>query len=368
MNVPFFDLKKQYQRLEAEISPALEKFLPQQAFILGPTVESFEKGMATYCHSPFSLGVSSGTDALLMALEALEIGPGDEVIVPAFTFYCTASVVVRRGATPVFVDVDLNDYNILPAAIEAAITSRTKAIIPVHLFGQIVQIDAIQKIAIKHSLPIIEDCAQGIGAEYKGKRAGSFGRFGAFSFFPTKNLGAFGDGGALTFSATADYDHCKILRMHGSRIRYQHEEIGGCFRLDALQALILEVKLRHLETWQEERRSNAAFYNRALQGIGDLILPVENPNCRHVYHQYVLRTARREGLKSHLTALGIGSEVYYPIPVPHQKSMDYLGHRPGDFPNSEQLSQEVLALPIFPELDRSQLEETVKGIRSFFAA
>ncbi len=366
MSVPFFDLKKQYQSLQAEIAPALEKFLPQQALILGPTVESFEKEMASYCQSPFALGVSSGTDALLMALEALEIGPGDEVIVPAFTFYCTASVVTRRGATPIFVDVDLHDYNILPAAIEAAITPRTKAIVPVHLFGQIVQIDAIQKIAIKHSLPIIEDSAQGIGAEYKGKRAGSFGRFGAFSFFPTKNLGAFGDGGALTFASVHDQEHCKILRMHGSRIRYQHEEIGGCFRLDALQALVLEIKLRHLETWQEKRRQNAAFYNQALQEIGDLILPVENTNCRHVYHQYVIRTTKREALKAHLTSLGIGSEVYYPIPVPHQKSMEYLGHRLGDFPHSEQLSEEVLALPIFPELEPSQLEETVKGIQSFF--
>ena len=366
MSVPFFDLKKQYQKLDGEIRPALDKFLPQQAFILGAQVESFEKAMATYCQSPFSLGLSSGTDALLMALEALYIGPGDEVIVPAFTFYCTASVVVRRGATPVFVDVDLHDYNILPAAIEAAITPQTKAIIAVHLFGQVAQIDAIQKIAIKHSLPIIEDSAQGIGAEFQGKRAGSFGRMAAFSFFPTKNLGAFGDGGALTFSSENDWDHCKILRMHGSRIRYQHEEIGGCFRLDALQALVLEIKLRHLENWQEKRRQNADFYNRSFKGIKEIMTPVENRDCRHVYHQYVIRTSKREALKSHLTSLGIGSEVYYPIPIPHQKSMEFLGHRQGDFPNSEKLSQEVLALPIFPELEQSQLEEVVQGVRSFF--
>jgi dTDP-4-amino-4,6-dideoxygalactose transaminase len=364
--VPFFDLKKQYQSLDAEIRPALEKFLPQQAFILGPTVESFEKSLATYCQTPFSIGLSSGTDALLLALEALHIGPGDEVIVPSFTFYCTASVVARRGAKPVFVDVDLHDYNILPAAIEAAITSRTKAMIPVHLFGQIVQIEAIQKIAQNHSIPIIEDSAQGIGAEYKGKRAGSFGRFGAFSFFPTKNLGAFGDGGALTLSSPEDLEHAKILRMHGSRIRYQHEEIGGCFRLDALQALILEIKLRHLESWQEKRRQNAAFYNESLQGVGEIVTPVENKDCRHVYHQYVIRTSKRDELRAHLTSLGIGSEVYYPTPVHLQKSMEYLGHRLGSFPNSERLAQEVLALPIYPELEKSHLEEAVNGIRQFF--
>ncbi|MES2308073.1 MAG: DegT/DnrJ/EryC1/StrS family aminotransferase, partial [Verrucomicrobiota bacterium] len=223
-----------------------------------------------------------------------------------------------------------------------------------------------QKISEKHSIPLIEDSAQGIGAEYKGKRAGNFGRFGAFSFFPTKNLGAFGDGGALTFSSAEDLEHAKILRMHGSRIRYQHEEIGGCFRLDAIQALILEIKLRHLESWQEKRRQNAAFYNRALQGVGEIITPVENPNCRHVYHQYVLRTTKRDALRTHLTSLGIGSEVYYPIPIHLQKSMEYLSHRQGDFPNSEKLSEEVLALPIYPELEKSHLEETVDGIQKFF--
>lgn len=366
MRIPFFDLKKQYQEISSEVLPALQDFLPTQAFILGSPVESFEKKLAAYCHTPFAIGLSSGTDALLLALEALRIGPGDEVIVPAFTFYCTASVVVRRGATPVFVDVDPHDFNILPDAIERAITPRTKAIIPVHLFGQMPAMDQILSIAQKHRIPIIEDSAQGIGAEFEGKRAGSMGRFGAFSFFPTKNLGAFGDGGALTVTNPEDDSLARVLRMHGSQVRYHHHEIGGCFRLDALQALVLEIKLKSLEKWQEQRRKNAAFYDDSLKNIPHLSTPLAHQNRRHVYHQYVIRTPQREALRQHLTSLGIGTEVYYPIAIPFQKSMEKWGHRLGDFPNSEKLAQEVLALPIYPEISSQDLSDVTEGIQKFF--
>lgn len=275
---------------------------------------------------------------------------------------------VRRGAKPVFVDVDLNDFNILPQAIEKAITPRTKAIIPVHLFGQMAEMNEILKIAKTRGIAVIEDSAQGIGAEYHGKRAGSMGRFGAFSFFPTKNLGAFGDGGALTVQTSEDDSIIKMLRMHGSRVRYHHEAIGGCFRLDALQALILEIKLKSLEKWQEQRRKNAAFYDHHLAGVGDIIIPRVNPNHRHVYHQYVIRTEKREALRNDLTAQGIGSEVYYPVPIPHQGSMQFLKHQRGDYPHSEKLSETVLALPIYPELSEADLQTVVLGIKKFFNA
>ncbi len=366
MSVPFFDLKAQYREIESEIQSALRDFLPTQYFILGPAVESFERSMASYCGSPHAVGISSGTDALLLALEALEIGPGDEVIVPAFSFYASASVIVRRGATPVFVDVSLEDFNLLPRAVAAAITPQTKAIIPVHLFGQTASMSEILPLAQKRGIPVIEDSAQGVGAEENGKRAGSFGRFAAFSFYPTKNLGAFGDGGCLTMGASEDAELVRMLRVHGSKERYIHEKIGGCFRLDALQAIVLEVKLRHLERWQEKRRSHAAFYQKSLQGVGDLVLPSAPDYRRHVYHQYVVRSQRRNALREHLTAQGIGTDVYYPKILPLQPSFESLGYREGELPNSERLSREVLALPIYPELTSEALETIVQGIRGYF--
>jgi dTDP-4-amino-4,6-dideoxygalactose transaminase len=366
VQVPLFDLTAQYRELEPEILPAIQAFLPRQQLILGETVERFEKNLAVYCGSKYAVGVSSGTDALLIALEAMDIGPGDEVIVPAFTFYCTASVVVRRGATPVFVDVAMDDFNALPEAIAAAITPRTKAIIPVHLFGQSASLDKILKIAEERGIPVLEDGAQAIGAEFNGQRVGSLGRFGAFSFFPTKNLGAFGDGGAVTMNTEADYLRVKSLRMHGSRERYKHEDIGGCYRLDALQALVLDIKLKHLDRWHAARQANAAAYASGLAGVGDLILPVTQAGRRHIFNQYVVRTAKRDALRTHLQQLGIGSEIYYPSTIPSQESFRKLGLSFGTFPNAERLCGEVLALPVFPELRNEQRDAVVAGIRSFF--
>jgi dTDP-4-amino-4,6-dideoxygalactose transaminase len=366
MGVPLFDLKEQYRQLEPEILPALQAFLPRQQLILGEAVEKFESALGAYCQVPHAVGVSSGTDALLMALEAAGAGPGDEVIVPAFTFYCTGSVVVRRGATPVFADVSLDDFNLLPEAVAAAVTPQTKVLMPVHLFGQACAIDALLDLAGKKNLVLIEDAAQAIGAEDSGRRAGSLGRFGAFSFFPTKNLGAFGDGGALTMRSSADYERVKMLRMHGSRQRYVHEEIGGCFRLDAVQALVLEIKLRHLESWHEARRRNAEYYRQHLHGVGDLILPQTGAGKRHVFNQFVIRTQKRDALRAFLQERGVGTEIYYPGTLPAQPAMQKAGYGGGQFPNAERLAKEVLALPIFPELTEAQLAEVVAGIRAFY--
>ncbi len=367
MQVPLFDLKEQYRLLEPEILEVLPSFLRQQQFTLGASVEQFEKSFAEYCQAPFSVGLSSGTDALLVALEALEIGAGDEVIVPAFSFYCTGSVVIRRGSKPVFVDISLDDFNMdMPAAI-AAISSRTKAIIPVHLFGQSAKMDTLIKAADQKQISIIEDAAQAVGAEYKGTRVGNLGRFGAFSFYPTKNLGAFGDGGALTMQTHEDYEKIKMLRMHGSRQTYEHEAIGGCFRLDALQAIVLSIKLRHLEKWHLAREQHARFYRENLEGVGNLILPTVDPERRHVFNQYVIRTQQRDALKKHLADRGVGSGIYYPKIIPLQPGMANLGHREGEFPQAEKASREVLALPIFPELTETNLKKVTDDIRSFFA-
>jgi dTDP-4-amino-4,6-dideoxygalactose transaminase len=367
MQVPLFDLKEQYRLLEPEIMEALQPFLRQQQFILGPAVEKFEAALAAYCSAPYAVGLSSGTDALLVAMEAIGIGPGDEVIVPAFTFYCTASCVTRRGAKPVFVDVALEDFNMPPEAAIAAITSKTKAMMPVHLFGQCAQMDTLVHAACEKGISVIEDAAQAIGAEYKGKRAGSMGRFGAFSFFPTKNLGAFGDGGALTMHTQEDYEKVKCLRMHGSRVIYEHEEIGGCFRLDALQAVILEIKLKRLEQWHTARQKNADYYAEHLKGVGDIVSPKVDPDRRHIFNQYVIRTGRRDALKQFLAERGVGTNIYYPAPIPEQKSMAYLKHKKGEFPNAERASREVLALPIYPELTEAQLAAVVREIRAFFS-
>jgi dTDP-4-amino-4,6-dideoxygalactose transaminase len=367
MQVPLFDLKEQYRALEPEILEALQPFLRQQLFILGAPVEQFEKSLATYCSTAHAVGLSSGTDALLVAMEALEIGPGDEVILPAFTFYATATTIIRRGAKPVFVDIVPDDFNIDAQQAVAVVNGRTKAMMPVHLFGQSAQMEPLLEAASSKGFAIIEDAAQAIGAEFNGKRVGSLGRFGAFSFYPTKNLGAFGDAGALTMQSAVDYEKVKSLRMHGMRGHYNHELIGGCFRLDALQAVILEIKLKRLENWHVARQKNAAFYARELKGVGDLVLPAVDPTRRHIFNQYTIRTRRRDDLKKFLTGRGIGTNIYYPDPVPLTKGLAHMGYKSGEFPVSEKTSREVLALPIYPELTEAQLAKVVEEVKAFFA-
>ncbi len=356
MPVPLLDLKLQYASIRQEILRVTEEVYQSQAFILGPRVEAFERDFAAYCQSKHAIGLSSGTDALLVALMVLGVGPGDEVIVPAYSFFATAGVVARLGATPVFVDITLADYNIDPAQIEKRITERTKAIIPVHLYGQTADMDRMD-----FGIPIIEDAAQAVGAEYNGRRAGSFGTIGCFSFFPSKNLGAYGDAGAVTTDDDALAEKLLDYRVHGMRPKYYHRYVGGNFRLDALQAAILHVKLRYLEQWTEARRRNAAIYNKLFAGVDGVGLPGELPGRRHIFHQYVVRFKEgRDRVMAHLKSAGIGCEVYYPLTLPQQECFAHL--RAGRFPNAEAAAQQTLAIPVYPELTEAQMAEVVREI------
>ena len=356
MPVPLLDLKQQYASIRDEILRVTDEVYNSQAFILGKRVEAFERDFAAYCQTKYCIGVSSGTDALLVALMVLNIGPGDEVIVPAYSFFATAGVVARLGATPVFVDIDLADYNIDAAQIEKKITKRTKAIMPVHLYGQCADMSRMD-----FGIPIIEDAAQAVGAEFDGKRAGSMGTIGCFSFFPSKNLGAFGDAGAVTTNDAALAEKLFDFRVHGMRPKYFHRYVGGNFRIDALQAAILHVKLPHLDAWSEARRRNAALYTEMLSG-GPAILPAELPRRKHVFNQYVIRFQEgRDRVMEHLKKVGIGCEIYYPLTLPQQECFAYL--KPGRFPNAEAAAQQTLAIPVFPELTREQISEVAAEIR-----
>jgi dTDP-4-amino-4,6-dideoxygalactose transaminase len=369
MPIPLLDLKLQYATIRDEVLRVTADVYESQYFILGKRVDDFERDFAAYCQTQHAIGVSSGTDALLIALMVLDIKAGDEVIVPAYSFFATAGVVDRVGATPVFVDIDLADYNIDPAQIEKKVTERTKAIMPVHLYGQMAAMHEINSIAAKHGIPVIEDAAQAVGAEYDGKRAGWVGLIGCFSFFPSKNLGAFGDAGAVT---TDDDDLAQKLldyRVHGMRPKYHHHYVGGNFRLDALQAAILHVKLPHLESWSEGRRRNAAKYQTLFTnaGITDrVVLPKEIPGRRHVYNQYILRFTdgreTRDAVMAHLKAAGIGCEVYYPLTLPQQPCFKNTPGANDRYPSSEAAAGQTLAIPVFPELKESQLEEVVTEI------
>ncbi|HYM59514.1 MAG TPA: DegT/DnrJ/EryC1/StrS family aminotransferase [Thermoanaerobaculia bacterium] len=369
MPIPLLDLKPQYAAIRDEILRVTNEVYESQQFILGKRVEEFERDLAAYCQCRHAVGVSSGTDALLEALMVLEIGPGDEVIVPAYSFFATAGVVHRLGATPVFADISLSDYNIDPSLIEARITSRTRAIVPVHLYGQMAAMGEIGGLARKHRLPVVEDAAQAIGAELGGRRAGSLGEIGCFSFFPSKNLGAFGDAGAIT---TNDDDLAVKLidyRVHGMRPKYFHHVVGGNFRIDALQAAILQVKLRYLESWTEARRRNAGIYAElfAATALGDrVVLPAELPGRRHIYHQYVVRfpdgAAARDRVMAHLKSAGIGCEVYYPLTLPQQECFRDLAGASERYPNSEAAAEQILAIPIYGELTPDQLREVVTEI------
>jgi dTDP-4-amino-4,6-dideoxygalactose transaminase len=382
MNVPLLDLSGQYQSLKSELDAALIRVAESQRFILGREVEMLERATEEYLEVRHALGVSSGTDALLLALMALGVGPGDEVIVPTFSFFATAGVVSRLHAVPVFVDVDPVTWNIDPAAIERAVTEKTRAIIPVHLFGQSADMGAIMEIAGRLGLPVVEDAAQAIGTRYRdGRRVGAIGTVGCYSFFPTKNLGGFGDGGLVVTNDSELFERMKLMRVHGGERRYHYRIIGGNFRLDELQAAVLNVKLPHLDAWSNRRRQNAGRYNRLLtapgvsQGSGrtefdadnTILLPADihegEAPFTHIYNQYSVRCQNRDAVRESLAAAGIGSEVYYPIPLHQQECFEDLGYREGSMPVAERVAHEILALPIFPELADEQIDYVAKTLR-----
>ena len=367
MNVPLLDLKGQFAPIKEEIEAAISEVLASQQFILGPKVEECEKAVAAYSGCAHGVGMSSGSDALLVCLMAENIGPGDEVITTPYSFFATAGAIARLGATPIFVDIDPATYNINPAQVAAKITKKTRVIMPVHLYGQTADMDPIMELAREQKLIVVEDAAQAIGAQYKGRRAGSIGDYGCFSFFPSKNLGAAGDGGMIITNDAQRAEKLRILRNHGSNPKYYHKVIGGNFRLDALQAAIITVKLKHLDNWTSGRQRNAQKYNQLFSKAN---LPVVLPKIatdRHIFNQYVIRVSQRNELQAYLQKKGIGTEVYYPVPLHLQECFAYLGHKPGDFPESEKAANETLALPIFPELTEQQLEYVVDSIREFIA-
>jgi len=361
MNIPLLDLKGQYAAIRDEVREALERVIESQYFILGPEVEALEREIAEYSQCRFAVGVSSGTDALLAALMALNVVAGDEVITTAYSFFATAGVIARLGAKAVFVDIDPATFNIDPARIEARINSRTRAVIPVHLYGQMADMDAILAIARQHQIAVIEDAAQAIGAEHHGRRAGSMGNIGCLSFFPSKNLGGFGDGGMVITNDADLADRIQLLRNHGFRTKYHNEILGGNFRLDAIQAAVLRVKLKYLDRWTESRQRNAALYRQVLQGAG---LPVEQPGGRHIYNQFVIRSPQRDKLITHLKEQGIASEVYYPLPLHLQKCFLDLGYGTGDLPVSEEAARTTLALPIYPELTPEMIRYVACAVNS----
>jgi dTDP-4-amino-4,6-dideoxygalactose transaminase len=369
--IPLVDLVAQYQSIKRDVDQAIAGVLKTQQFRLGPKVAEFEEKLAAYTQTRFACGVSSGTDALLMALMAEGIGSGDEVITSAQSFIATPGAITRVGAKPVFVDIEPVAFSIDPKQIESKITKKTKAIIPVHLYGQTAEMDPILAVAKKHGLVVIEDAAQAIGAEYKDRCAGSMGAYGCISFFPAKNLGAFGDGGAIITSDQSRFERLKSIREHGQNSRaYEHAALGGNFRLDALQAAVLTAKLKHLDGWNEKRAENAKRYDTlfikaGLVSKGYVRLP-ETKQTRHVFHQYVVRAKRRDDLASALQKAGIACGVYYPIPLPFQPCFSELGHKKGDFPHAEKVSEETLALPIYPELTDAQAAQIVATISQFF--
>ena len=370
LRVPLLDLKAQYETIRDEIRAAVDRVLESQHFILGPEVEALEREVAAYSQCRFGIGVSSGTDALLVALMAIGLKPGDEVITTPYTFFATSGSVSRLGGVPIFVDIQPGTFNIDPNEIESKLSPRTRAIIPVHLFGRIADMDAIMDIANRRGIRVIEDAAQAIGAEHKGRRAGSIGNLGCFSFYPTKNLGGVGEGGMVTTNAQNLAERLRLLRNHGFRSKYHSEVIGGNFRLDEIQAAVLRVKLKHLDKWTEGRRRNAGLY-RKLFDTGwlslhpELSLPANDSAGRHIYNQFVIRHKKRDGLMSHLKDKGIGFEVYYPEALHLQECFKPLGGKPGDFPQSELAAVEALALPVYPELTEEMLSYVVSSVKEF---
>ncbi len=382
ISVPLLDLTPQYEALKAELDAAVAKVIGSQYFILGPVVKNFEHECARYCETEHGIGVSSGTDAIIVALMAMGIGKGDEVITSPYTFFSTASSIVRLGATPVFVDIEPGSFNIDVTRIEAAITEKTRAIMPVHLFGQMADMAEIKRIAHAHDIRIIEDASQAIGSRQNDRPACSYGDMGTLSFFPSKNLGGFGDGGMVVTNNAELAETSRQLRNHGMEPKYFHSRIGGNFRLDALQAAVLDVKLKHLNHWHEQRRSNAAYYRKRFKEAGmdrsidtlnegnlqnGIILPTEENNNYHIYNQFVIYSDRRDALIEHLRANQIGCEIYYPLALHEQECFRYLGLDKGSFPNAERAAAMSLALPVYPDLSEEQIERVVEVMSNFFA-
>ena len=368
MPVPLLDLRAQHATIREDVIDALMAVVDSQKFILGEPVERFERAVAQLSGTAHAIGCANGTDALLIAMRALDIGRGDEVITTPFTFFATAGTIHNVGAVPVFVDIDPDTLNINADAVGAAIGPRTRAVIPVDLFGQIAPVEEVVKAA--GAIPVIEDAAQSIGARRRiddeWTMAGECATIGTFSFFPSKNLGGYGDGGMIVTQDDALAARMRRLRVHGGARQYYHDEVGYNSRLDALQAAVLLAKLPHLARWSAARRDNAAYYDRALAGVGDIRLVAIDPNNESIYNQYTIRTQSRDALQKHLTAKGIGTSIYYPLPLHRQPCFEYLGYTRGSMPESERAAAEVLSLPVFPELTRSQLDEVVDGIRSYF--
>lgn len=375
MQIPLLDLKEQYATLREEVDTALRRVVESQGFVLGPEVEALEGELATFLGVPHAIGCASGTDALLLPLMAMEPRPGDEVVIPAFTFFATAGAVWNAGFRPVFCDVDPDSFNVTTETVDAAWSDRTRAMIPVHLFGQMAPMRELNTLACDRGGLVIEDAAQAIGASQRGEgpgsregwvMAGAAGAYGAFSFFPTKNLGAFGDGGLITTHDDERAEVIRKIRVHGGRQMYQHEMVGTNSRLDALQAAVLRVKLPFLEGWAKGRQQNAAWYNERLEGCPGVRTPQVTEGSRHVYNQYTLRVERRDELRAFLQERGIGSGVYYPVPLHLQECFRELGYRKGDLPVSEGLAGEVVSLPIFPELGEGRVTRVAEAIREFY--
>jgi dTDP-4-amino-4,6-dideoxygalactose transaminase len=375
--VPLLDLKLQYAALRGEIDPAIAAVVASQAFVLGPVVERFERAVASYAGCPHAIGCASGTDALILALAALDVGPGDEVLTSPFSFFSTASCAYRVGARPRFADIDPATFNLDPASVEAAVGPRTRVLLPVHLFGQCAALDALLAIASARGLAVVEDAAQALGARYRSaqrtapQHAGTVGTLGCYSFFPTKNLGGFGDGGMIVTADDHLADRLRLLRVHGGRQLYDHREVGWNSRLDALQAAVLEVKLRYLDAWSTARAANAERYDRwlaecGLVAAGRLRLPARAAASTHIYNQYTVRAERRDALRRHLDEAAIGHGVYYPTPLHLQPCFRELGYAAGSLPHAEQASREVLSLPIYPELTESQQQRVVDALAAFY--
>jgi len=364
MKVPLLDLRAQFKSIEKDVRAAIDRVLESQQFILGPEVSGLEGEVAAFVGCRYGVGVTSGTDAILCALMAIGVGPGDEVIVPTFTFFSTAGCVSRLGARPVFADIEPDTYNIDVSRVAPLITPRTRAIMPVHLFGQCADVEPLMEMVKGTGITVIEDAAQALSARQNGRAAGSLGHIACFSFFPSKNLGAFGDGGMITTSDAALAERCMLLRMHGSQPKYYHKIVGGNFRLDALQAAVLRVKLKHLNDWSAARRRNAARYDALLDGAM-VRRPVVRPYNEMIFNQYVIRHPRRDALREYLQSREIGTEIYYPVPLHLQECFRYLGGREGQCPVAEQVAREVLALPIYPELTEEQQQYVAACIREF---
>ncbi len=367
MGVPFFDLKRQYHSIKDELDAAVQQVMDSCRFVLDEKVKSFEKEFASFCGTEYAVGVGNGTDALRLALLACGIGKGDEVITVPNTFIATTEAISQTGAKIVFVDIDPQMYNINVSQIEEKINERIRAILPVHLFGQPADMDPMMEIARKYNLRVIEDACQAHGAEYKGKKIGSIGNAGSFSFYPSKNLGAFGDGGMVATNDNKIVQRTKMFRDHGQIKKYEHSVEGYNSRLDEIQAAILRVKLKRLDEWNKLRRKNVSIYNDLFGDVKEVVTPLEAEYAKHVYYLYVIRTHRRNELQEYLKSKGVGTGLHYPVPLHLQKAYEYLGYKEGDFPVAEECTKQILSLPMFPELTREEIEKVVSEIKTFFA-